>query len=341
MTKVLLMFGGESSEHEVSVVSAGNVFEAIDKQRFSVDLVFVSKAGRFFAVDEVKEYKSMAGLAELAVVLGQGKLISLDGKIELTPDVVFPIMHGENSEDGALPALCELLHIPVVGCDMYASALCMDKLAAKRVLEYSGIKTAPFLACKLGDDLSYEAAAKKLGQTLFVKPTKTGSSVGISKVHVQAEWQAALDLAFKYGDTVLVETAVPNAREIEVAVLGNSQVEAAKPGEIVPDREFYDYDSKYSDSSTSAVKIPADLPAATLAKIRQTAIEAYQILGCRGLARVDFLVSDQQTILNEINTMPGFTNISMYPKLWQAEGLSYRDLITKLIELSLDGKIST
>jgi D-alanine-D-alanine ligase len=222
---------------------------------------------------------------------------------------------------------------------MYASALCMDKLAAKRVLEHSGIKTALFLAHQLGEKLSYSTAAKSLGKTLFVKPTKTGSSVGISKVHKKSEWQAALDLAHQYDDTVLIEAAVPKAQEIEVAVLGNGDVKASMPGEIVPDREFYDYESKYSSDSVSAVKIPANLPADMLEKIRQTAIKAYQILGCHGLARVDFLVSGDQIILNEINTMPGFTNISMYPKLWQAEGLNYSDLITKLIELSLDDKI--
>jgi D-alanine-D-alanine ligase len=214
-------------------------------------------------------------------------------------------------------------------------------LVAKRVLEYSGIKTAPFLAHQLGEKLSYYTAVKSLGKTLFVKPTKTGSSVGISKVHKKSEWQAALDLAHQYDDTVLIETAVPKAQEIEVAVLGNGDVKASTPGEIVPDREFYDYASKYSSDSVSAVKIPANLPAEMLEKIRQTAIKAYQILGCRGLARVDFLVSGNQVILNEINTMPGFTNISMYPKLWQAEGLNYSDLITKLIELSLNDKIST
>jgi D-alanine-D-alanine ligase len=333
--KVLLIFGGESSEHEVSVVSAGNVFAAIDQQKFSVALVFVSKQGRFFAIEEVKEYKSTDGLTELLPILGQKKLVSADGQIELRPDVIFPIMHGENSEDGALPALGRLLNIPVVGCDMYASALCMDKLAAKQILEYNGIKTAAWLTHKSGDSLDYKKVSEVLGSTVFVKPARTGSSVGVSKVREQSQWSAALDQAHQYGDVVLVESAVPDAREIEVAVLGNDHPQAATPGEIVPDREFYDYDSKYDSASTSEVKIPADLPLETLNKIRRTAVEAYQILGCRGLARVDFLVGGGQVILNELNTMPGFTNISMYPKLWQAEGLKYSDLITKLVELAL------
>jgi D-alanine-D-alanine ligase len=214
----------------------------------------------------------------------------------------------------------------------------MDKLAAKRVLEYVGIKTAPFLTHISGDKIDYENTAQTLGKTLFVKPTKTGSSVGISKVHNESEWQPALDLAHQYGDTALIESAVPNAREIEVAVLGNRDIKAATPGEIVPDREFYDYDSKYDSTSTSEVKIPADLPEKVLADIRQTAIKAYRALGCRGLARVDFLYDGQQIILNELNTMPGFTNISMYPKLWQADGLGYADLITKLIELAEEAR---
>jgi D-alanine-D-alanine ligase len=333
--KILILFGGESSEYEVSIVSADNINKAINRDKHEVSLLFISKNGRFYAVDGVKAYDDTSELVEVFPALGQGKFISTDGNKELVPDVIFPVMHGENSEDGSIPALCQLLHVPVVGCDMYASSLCMNKLATKEILEYIGIKTAPFRVHSSSSPIDYAATTKALGSPIFVKPTKTGSSVGITKVKTANEWQAALNLAHQYDDTVLIESAIPNAREIEVAVLGNEYAQAAAPGEIVPDREFYDYDSKYDDDSTSKAIIPADLPNDVAARIQETAIKAYSVLGCSGLARIDFLYGDDDSIiLNEINTMPGFTNISMYPKLWEHEGLSQTDLIDQLIELA-------
>jgi D-alanine-D-alanine ligase len=333
--KVLIIYGGESSEHEVSIVSANNISRAINRDKHEISLLFISKSGRFYAVDGVEAYDDTSELVEVSPVLGQGKFASTNGNRELVPDVIFPVMHGENSEDGSIPALCQLLHVPVVGCDMYASSLCMNKLATKEILEYIGVKTAPFRVHSSSSPIDYTAATKALGSPIFVKPTKTGSSVGITKVHSVDEWQAALDLAHQYDDTVLIESAIPNAREIEVAVLGNEDVQAAAPGEIVPDREFYDYDSKYDDNSTSKAIIPANLPNDVVTKIQATAIKAYRALGCSGLARVDFLYGDDGVIiLNEVNTLPGFTDISMYPKLWEHEGLSQTDLIDRLIELA-------
>jgi D-alanine-D-alanine ligase len=333
--KVLILFGGESSEHEVSIASASNINQTIDRDKHEVSLLFISKDGRFYAANEVRDYDSTDALIEVAPLLGQGKFIALDGALDIAPDVVFPAMHGENSEDGSIPALCQLLHVPVVGCDMYASSLCMDKLAAKEILEYIGIRTAPFRIHNANQPIGYEEAVAALGSPLFIKPTKAGSSVGISKVHSEAEWQPSLDLAHQYDDTVLIETAVPGVREIEVAILGNADARAATPGEIVPDREFYDYDSKYDDASTSEVIIPAKLPAAVMKQIRETAVAAYHALGCSGLARVDFLYGDDDSIiLSEINTMPGFTDISMYTKLWAHEGLTQTELINRLIELA-------
>jgi D-alanine-D-alanine ligase len=214
----------------------------------------------------------------------------------------------------------------------------MDKLAAKEVLEYIGVKTAPFrIHVKGTPPIDFASIKKSLGAPLFVKPTKTGSSVGISKVHEAAELAPALELAHRYDDVVLIESAVPGAREIEVACLGNrDDAKASLPGEIVPDREFYDYESKYSDDSTSQGVIPADLPPDVAEQIQSTAVKAYQALGCSGLARVDFLLgADGSIILNEINTLPGFTNISMYPKLWGHMGLSQTKLIDRLLELAV------
>ena len=332
--KVLILFGGESSEHEVSVVSAGNIYKAINKKKHQVSLAFISRDGRFYIVDKVKKYNNTNRLKEIYPILGQNRFESKDGKTVVAPDVFFPVMHGENSEDGAILALAKLLHIPVVGCDMYASALCMDKLATKRVLEYVGIKTAPWIAHRIGDGVDFDKVTAKLGMPVFVKPTKTGSSVGISKVKSEAKLATALKLAHKYGDLALIESAIPDAREIEVAMLGGKkQVRASVAGEIVPDREFYDYESKYSDDSTSQAIIPADLPKETAKQIHDSAIKAWRALGCNGLARIDFLLgNDGQLILNEVNTLPGFTNISMYPKLWEYMGLSQTELIEELLK---------
>ena len=321
----------------MSIASAGNINQAIDRNKHDVSLLFISKDGRFFVADEVREYDKTDDLTEVFPALGQGKFVSSDGQVIIQPDVLFPVMHGENSEDGAIPALAQLLHIPVVGCDMYASTLCMNKLATKRVLEFIGIKTAPFYIHRSNPSINYNTLVKNLGSPLFVKPTKTGSSVGISKVKNEMEFKKALALAHKYDKTVLIEAAIAGAREIEVAMLGSSNVEASVPGEIIPDREFYDYESKYSDDSTSQAIIPADLPSEVADQIRSIAVRAFKVLGCSGLARIDFLYSsDGQIILNEVNTMPGFTDISMYPKLWEHVGLSQTELIDKLLDLAVN-----
>jgi D-alanine-D-alanine ligase len=334
--KVLVIFGGESSEHAVSVMSARNITGAVRRAGHEVELIFISRAGRWFQVTEVREYGEDEMLTEVVPVLGQGRLVNLEGRVVVRPEVIFAVLHGENGEDGAMAALGQLLHVPVVGCDMFAGSLCMDKVATKRVLEYVEVKTAKFLVHSKEQPVSFEAARRKLGAVMFVKPTRTGSSVGVSKVRTEAEWRKAIDLAMRYGETVLVEAAVAGAREIEVAVMGNEEVRVSVPGEIVPDREFYDYESKYDDSSTSEAIIPAKLDKAAVQQIQEWAGTAYRALGCAGLARVDFLVgSDGEVILNEVNTLPGFTDISMYPKLWEAEGVGQEDLVEELLRLAM------
>jgi len=256
-------------------------------------------------------------------------------------DVVFPVLHGPNGEDGTVQGMCELANVPYVGCDVLSSALGMDKIMQKRLFRAAGLPVVDFLEVRRRD---WENDAARVMATieatfthpLFVKPACLGSSVGVSKVHNRAELGPALDLAARYGRKLLVEIAVPNAREIEISVLGNDDPIASLPGEIVPANEFYDYAAKYE--LDSALRIPAPLEPAQVAEFQQLALAAFRALDCCGMARVDFLMDGQTgaAYINEINTIPGFTPISMYPKLWEASGISYRELVDRLVQLALE-----
>jgi D-alanine-D-alanine ligase len=250
-------------------------------------------------------------------------------------DVFFPITHGKLGEDGALQGLLELLGKPYVGADVYGSAICMDKDVTKRLLQHHGIPVSRYKLLRNPDELSFEDAIRELGNTLFVKPCREGSSLGVSKVRSSEEYQAALQKAFSADRKILVEEAI-SGREIECSVLGNDSPEAAHVlGEIVPLREFYSYEAKYVDDDGAELKIPAEIDPQVSLKIRKAAVDAFLITECRGMARVDFFLRDDNTfILNEINTLPGFTKISMFPKLWDASGLPYAKLLDRLIELA-------
>lgn len=333
---VLLLFGGESTEHDVSIASARNVFAAIDTTNYDVHLCFIDRTGRFWHVTEVVDHVP-EGAQELLPHLGKAGFVTRDGKT-VDVDVLLPILHGRNGEDGAVQALAQLLHIPIVGCDMASSSLSMNKLATKRVVDDCAIPIVPYQVHHVSDDIpAFESVAKDLGDVLFVKPVNAGSSIGVSRVTNQHEWEAAVSLAHSYDPLILIEKAI-DARELEVAVIGNyPDVSASVVGEINPDGEFYSYDSKYDENSTSGVIIPADVSTEVSDIIRAYAIEIFHVLGCSGLSRVDFFVdrSNGDIYFNEINTLPGFTDISMYPKLWQHEGVSYSDLISRLIELAI------
>lgn len=336
--KVLLLFGGESSEHEVSIMSARNVYEAIDAVKFDVLLGYIDKLGRWFALEKFDDYKSPEKLASLSPQLG-GASFQVGDEM-LSPDVILPILHGKNGEDGSVQGLAQLLHIPIVGCDMTASAAGMDKIIAKRVAESIGVSVVPYLVYRRGDEApEYDALCAELSDTLFVKPSRAGSSVGVSKVHSEQELADALRLALESDDTVLIEQAL-DVRELEVAVLGDSaDCRVSVVGEILPSAEFYSYEDKYDSESSSSVQIPADIGEADRDTIRTQAEMLYRELGCKGLSRIDFFLTLQGDVyFNEINTLPGFTNISMYPKLWQYEGVSYTDLITRLLESTLEPK---
>ena len=340
---VLLVFGGESPEHDVSIMSAHNVYAAMDHEKYTVNLCYIDKKGKWWLLNEWTEDMAHHGGVQLAAVPGTESFITIPGSAVIHVDVLFPVLHGKNGEDGTVQGLAEMLHIPYVGCNIESSALCMDKHAAKQVLRSHEVSVTDWQTFT-----KYENATQRLQNTeqdirrnlgegpWFVKPSRAGSSVGVTKVRDYEKLEAAIEEALRYDVTALVEPAVIG-RELEVAVLGNSpDVKSSGVGEIITGAEFYDYDDKYSPTSTSKTTTNADLDDEQRSRIQKAAIDAYNALGCSGLARVDFLMSQDGTVyLNEVNTMPGFTNISMYPKLWQEQGMKYPHLIDKLIQLAL------
>jgi len=337
-TTVMLLFGGESSEHEVSVSSARNVFAALDDTKYDVVLCYIDRNGRWWLIENMTDPVDISTASQLLPELGGGCFVTLPNKEAVFPDVILPILHGVNGEDGTVQGLAKLTHIPIVGCKVEASAVTMDKVTTKQLLEHNNIQTVPFEVHIAGDALqSFHQLSDRLGSPLFIKPANGGSSVGISKASNDDELSTALNDAHKHDDKVLIETAI-TARELEVAVLGSGKsAKVSGIGEIKPDREFYDYDSKYDNSSQTQAIIPADIPSELAESIKKTTASAYQVLGCTGLARVDFFLSETNEVyLNEVNTLPGFTNISMYPKLWRQEGLSYAGLIDALIADALE-----
>ncbi len=336
MTKlsVLLIYGGESSEHDVSIKSAYNVYAALDNDKYHVTLCYIDRRGKWWLTKSIDG--SHIGQPQLFPALGQKQFLVIPGNTLVHIDVVLPILHGRFGEDGTLQGLCELMHIPYVGPSILGAAVTMDKDMTKRLLRDAGIPVVPWLVWQTHAKApSYAAAAEQLGDTLFVKPSRAGSSVGVTKVSSARMWQEALETAASHDSMVLIERAI-DGREIELAVLGNHRPKVTIPGEIVPGEEFYSYDDKYDAASTSSVQIPAELSAVTIDQLQDYARRAYEVVADTGMARVDFFVTKNKIFLNEINSIPGFTNISMYPKLWHHEGLKYPQLIDKLISLALE-----
>lgn len=336
---VLLLFGGESSEHDVSVSSARNVYAAIDDMQFTVILGYIDRHGKWWLLESLDESDiDYHGAVQLNPVLGMGSFVTLPENHIIKPDVMLPILHGKNGEDGSVQALAHLLHIPIVGCDMTASAICMNKLATKEILVSHGIKVAPYEMHRRGEALPrFTQLSMQFGVPLFVKPARGGSSIGVSKVYSEEEFVRALELAHEHDDVALVERGI-TGRELEVAVLGDPPShKVSGVSEVKPEAEFYSYLAKYSPESRAEVIVPADLEEAVSERVRALTGRVYAILGCSGLSRVDFFLADDQTIyVNEVNTLPGFTNGSMYSKLWRHEGMSYSQLIRELIEQTLN-----
>ncbi|MBM7582415.1 D-alanine-D-alanine ligase [Caldicoprobacter guelmensis] len=347
--KVAILFGGQSGEHEVSLMSCTSVVKNMDRDKYDIYFIGITKTGKWLLfegdVEDIQNGKWEAG-AQPIVFPGDPSfkgffLVANPSKIYKV-DVVFPIMHGPHAEDGTIQGLLELANIPYVGCDVVASSVAMDKAMAKAVFDSFGLPQGKYLVVlrqefeqKLQDVI--EAIESKLGYPCFVKPSNMGSSVGITKAHDRQELIDGLKEAGRYDRKIVVEAFI-NCREIECAVLGNNDPQASVLGEIIPCNEFYDYNAKYFDDGKSRLIIPADLPQEKTQEIRQLAIKAYKALDCSGMARVDFFVEKDtlQVFINEVNTIPGFTRISMYPKLWEATGVPYSRLIDRLIELAMD-----
>lgn len=352
MQTILVLFGGVSPEHAVSLVSAEAVLRNLNKENRKILPVGITREGKWLLFggddfEEIKNDKWEQNPANCRAILsperGAGLCVFRDGAVETIPvDVVFPVLHGENGEDGSVQGLFQLAGIPFVGCGICASAASMDKSVTKLIAATTGVRQANWLTLRRAD-FQADAAAMcreimdKIAFPVFIKPCSTGSSVGVSKVKTEADLMPALEAAFKYDKKILAEEFI-NGREIEVAVLGNDAPKAATAGEIDAGAEFYDYETKYV-TSTSTPYIPARIDADTMTAVREWAVKIFCALGCAGLSRVDFFVTrdTNEIVFNEINTLPGFTPISMYPKMWAAEGVPFAELLDRVIAFALEG----
>ncbi len=343
--RVGVLFGGRSGEHEVSLASAASIIRGLDPNKYEAVPIGITKEGHWLAGGAQKvlpEVLKSGQRVAMSADPSDTALIGLDGTARGEKlDVIFPVIHGTFGEDGTMQGLLELAGLPFVGAGVLGSAIGMDKDVAKKLLQVTGIPVVPWIAVQRADwerdpKAIRRAVEKKFKYPVFVKPATLGSSVGMTKVHSRAELGPALDLAAEFAMKIMVERAV-SAREIEVSVLGNHDPQASIPGEIVPHREFYDYTAKYLEDGTQLL-IPAKLKKSEVKKIQAMAVAAFRALELSGMARVDFFVEKRggKIFLNEVNTIPGFTSISMYPKLWEANGIPFRELITRLIELALE-----
>ena len=332
--RLVVLFGGRSAEHDISCVSASHVLAALDRDRYEVVPVGITRGGSFVAAEASDELRATGAHLELLQYLA-----TAGSATPGVPTVVLPILHGPNGEDGTIQGLLEIAGVPYVGSGVLSSAVSMDKAMAKTVLRAEGIPQTAWRTIHSSmppTDAHLEEIISELGPVLFVKPANMGSSIGVSRHEGPVgDLRAAVDTAMAYDDVVVVEAAV-DGRELECAVLGNEEPRASVMGEVVTDAEFYDFDDKYVDGTASTV-IPAELDAATMDRGRDLAIRTFETLRCAGMARVDlFLDGSGEFLVNEVNTIPGFTPISMYPKLWEASGLTYAGLIDELVALALE-----
>lgn len=352
--RIAILFGGRSAEHEISLISARSVMAALDPERYEAIPIGITKEGTWHVVSAGPAALEGGGGQELPEVgadagpevslderPGASALVAEDGsRTEI--DVVFPVLHGPYGEDGSVQGMLEVAGVPYVGAGVLSSAVGMDKAVQKVLLENAGLRVAPHEVVHErewdDDPEGVEARAGALGFPLFVKPAALGSSVGITKVRSPRGLRGAVEEAFRWGRKALLERSMEGAREIEVAVLGNDDPVASVAGEIVPQgHEFYSYEAKYLDESGALLLIPANLEPETLEEAQRMAVAAFRAIDCAGMARVDFfLLGESSLVVNEVNTIPGFTSISMYPKLWEASGLPYPQLIDRLVELAIE-----
>lgn len=347
--RVGLLFGGKSSEHEISLLSAKAVIDAIDRDKYEVILIGIDKNGEWHLRDAAQflahahdpKQIHFSGKKEAVAVVPkeQGKkIVSLNQQSgDLAIDVIFPILHGMNGEDGTVQGILKIAEIPFVGAGVLGSAVGMDKDVMKRLLRDAKIPTAKFLVFQQHESsqISFEKVVEQLGFPVFVKPASAGSSIGVVKVKKQEDFRPALEKAFQYDRKILIEEYIIG-REIECAVLGNEHPIVSLPGEVIPHDEYQTYETKYYENRLT-LKTPAQLDPLILSKVQMTALNAYKVLCCEGMARVDlFLKENGDVVVNEINTIPGFTSTSVYPKLWEATGVSYSEIIDRLIHLAFD-----
>jgi D-alanine-D-alanine ligase len=349
--RVAILFGGKSAEHEVSIQSARNIFQAIDREKYEIVLIgidrdgswYLNESSRFLLDDRNPDLVALNKTSEpLAMVPGSAKdaqLLATGAAEKLAKiDVVFPVLHGPMGEDGTVQGMLKLAGIPFVGAGVFGSAAGMDKDFMKKLLQVAGLPVAKAISLSWWqrDQLTAEQVERELGFPCFIKPANMGSSVGVHKVHDAGELSAAVADAFQYDTKILIEEFIIG-REIEISVLGNENPQVSLPGEIVASHEFYDYEAKYIDDKGAELRIPADLPGEKISEMQELARKAFLAIGAEGMARVDFFYTgDGKFVINELNTIPGFTKISMYPKMWQASGIGYSELIDHLIRLALE-----
>ena len=352
--KVGIIFGGRSGEHEVSFCSASSIIKAIDKDKYTVVPIGITKEGRWISPqDSVSALQSGKIKGKSTVILlndpSGSALVRIDNNQRLDKsstleklDIIFPVLHGPYGEDGTVQGLLELADIPYVGAGVTASAISMDKDLMKTIFKQKDLPILKWMTIKRKEWQKDKEKILSLVQDdfeypLFVKPTNLGSSVGITKVHKKEELEKAIDLASSYDRKILIEKGLEEVREVECSVLGNDEPQVSVVGEVKPAGEFYDYDSKYTDKETQLI-VPADLPDGVSRKVQEIALRAFKAVDAAGMARVDFFVSrkENKIYLSEINTIPGFTSVSMYPRLWEANGITYSELIDRLIQLALE-----
>lgn len=337
--KLGIIYGGKSTEHEVSIRSASSVFDALRKDKYELELIYITKDGQWLLANDKKEVKIIDQTKGREILVSPASGLTVDNKV-LEIDAVLPILHGTAGEDGTIQGLLELANIPFAGCSVRSSAVCMDKDMTKRLLQENGIETAAGIMVNYfeQDQVNYKDVETKLGLPMFIKPVNQGSSVGVSKVTNESKFYQALELAFNFDSKVMIEKGI-DGREIEVSVLGDEELFVSVPGEIVSNTEFYSYDSKYLDDDGAVLNIPANLDDEVQKRIQDIAKKTFRTLDCEGMARVDvFLEQSGKIIVNEVNTLPGFTSISMYPKLLEVSGIPYADLLDQLVTLALKRK---
>jgi D-alanine-D-alanine ligase len=346
--KVAVLFGGESAEHEISILSANNVIDAMDKEKYEIYLIGITKDGRWFGGESAKNILHSGNkkyvtsendlLAFIPGRAGENIVYVSDTKKRIVPDAIFPILHGPMGEDGTVQGMLKLACIPFVGSGVLGSSVGMDKDVMKRLFRESGIPIGRYrvILAHEKEKISFDSIADELGLPLFIKPANMGSSVGVHKINSRVEFNSAINDAFNFDRKVIIEEFI-KGREIECAVLGNESPIASVPGEICTTHDFYSYDAKYIDENGAQLNIPADLPNDIKEKIRSLAISSFNSLCCEGLSRVDFFLKDDGTVIvNEVNTIPGFTSVSMYPMLFKESGIPYTELIDRLITLAIE-----